>query len=491
MNAFDPGRSAPASIARINAVPNPPDAKVVERLRLFAVLGTWMEADIVADSVRNALAQGCERVYLVDNGSDDDTVERAVREGAILARTFVTAQYDEALRLRHMNDVVAEVSSQEPDESLWWLFLDADEFSHGPFGLSLLDYLKTLDVRFRVVGARYFNHYPGPAPRHLPGRHPLELQTLCEELPFPMCASGHRKHPLLRQDRSGVPIAAGRGFHLVEGEELLLEPEQPVFLHHFPFREEEATRRRLSLLFAERGGAPRARTEDDATGHMLPRFRSLDAVYAGEWDRVENFLPGRPARGVALLPWNELVAEEHRTVRDFSSLVGAWKYDGVPKFPYGDDTTYRKGIAFLDGHGLIEDWGCGFAHARTFVKKSPYLGLDGSSPHADRIVDLCTYRSEADCVFLRHVLEHNVEWQRILEGAIASFRNRMVLILFTPFAETTRVLTTALHCTSVAVPDISFRKDDLTRAFEGLKTTEESLRTDTQYGIEHVFYLER
>ena len=93
--------------------------------------------------------------------------------------------------------------------------------------------------------------------------------------------------------------------------------------------------------------------------------------------------------------------------------------------------------------------------------------------------------------FMRHVLEHNVEWRRILAGAIASFRKRMALIIFTPFAETTRVMSTALHCTSVSVPDLSFRKEDLTQCFDDLRYTEESLKTDTQYGVEHIFYIEK
>ena len=489
--AKDTAAPALPPVAQLDAVPNPADARVADRVRLFAVLGTWMEADVVADNVRNALAQGCERVYLVDNGSKDDTVERAVAAGAVLARTFVTAQYDEELRLRHMNDVVAEVSAQEPDESLWWLFLDADEFAHGPSGLTLLEYLRTLDVRFRVVGARFFNHYPGPPPHYVPGKHPLEVQPLCEELPHPMCASNHRKHPLIRWDRSGPPVAAGRGFHQVHAQSSLVEPELPVFLHHFPFREEESTRQRLTLMFADNGDSTRARPGDDATGHMLPRFRSLEAVYAGDWDRVENFMPGRPPMGVTLRPWRDLVEPQHHKVRDLSSLAGAWKYSETPKFHYGDDTTYRKGIAFLDGHGLIEDWGCGFVHAREFVKESPYRGIDGSSPQADRIVDLCEYRSDADCVFMRHILEHNYEWPRILEGALASFRKRMVLILFTPFADTTHALTTSHGLTSVAVPDIAFRKEDLTQYFDGLTVSEESLHTDSQYGVEHIFYLER
>jgi hypothetical protein len=224
---------------------------------------------------------------------------------------------------------------------------------------------------------------------------------------------------------------------------------------------------------------------------MLPRFRSLDAVYTQDWGRVENFMPNEPAVGVQLKNWQDIVEAEHQHVRGWASLVGAWNYDNVSKFRYGDDTTYKKGIAFLDGHGTIEDWGCGFAHARSFVHESNYVGLDGSSPHADKIVDLCSYRSEADCIFMRHVLEHNFEWRRILAGALDSFRKRMVLIVFTPFAETTHVMTTALHCTSVSVPDISFRKSDLTQFFDGIRYTEESLKTDTQYNIEHVFYLEK
>jgi hypothetical protein len=224
---------------------------------------------------------------------------------------------------------------------------------------------------------------------------------------------------------------------------------------------------------------------------MLPRFHSLDAVYQQDWSRVENFMPSQPRFGVHLKKWQALVEEKHHHVRDWSSLVGAWNYDNMPKFHYGDDTTYQRGMAFLDGYGEIEDWGCGFAHARSFVRNSIYIGVDGSSPHADKIVDLCEYRSESDCIFMRHVLEHNVEWRRILAGAIASFKKRMTLIIFTPFSETTRIMTTALNCTSVSVPDISFRKEDLTEYFRDLKYTEESVKTDTQYRIEHLFYIER
>jgi glycosyltransferase involved in cell wall biosynthesis len=487
--------------AWVIAAPNPANAKVLPTFRMFAVLGTWMEADIVGANVRNAMAQGCERVYLVDNGSTDGTMEAAMREGAMLARSFRTSHYDEEMRLRHMNDVVSEVSRAEGGQHIWWLYLDADEFPHGPWGMTLREYLANLDVRFRVVGTRFFNHYPSGAPQYVPGRHPLDFQPLCEELAFPMCPRGHRKHPILRFDRNGALIECGAGFHSATCAEQLYEPVQPAFLHHFPFREKNLTRQRLEVLWAKNSEGVTRALESNYTTHMLTRFRSLDAVYAQDWARVENFIAldplntllKAPVAGVQPKPWVEIVETEHQPVFRWYALpmTGAWKYESTEKFRYGDDTTYRKGIAFLDGHGLIEDWGCGFAHARSFVSRSEYVGIDGSSPQADKIAELRKYESQAECIFMRHVLEHNTDWSRILANAVASFRRRMTLVIFTPFGETTRVIATSATVTAFPMPDISFRKEDLTAHFHWLKYFEESLTTDTQYGVEHVFYIEK
>src|SRR3712207_6253822 len=47
-----------------------------------------------------------------------------------------------------------------------------------------------------------------------------------------------------------------------------------------------------------------------------------------------------------------------------SHAGAAWDYSAYDQpTAYGDDTTYSKGMAFLDGHGTIEDWGCGTAYA--------------------------------------------------------------------------------------------------------------------------------
>lgn len=289
---------------------NPPDPEPLHEFAFFAVLGTWMEDDVVGACVQNAMAQGCERVFLVDNDSPDDTVEKAIAAGAELARTFSTEHYDENLRMKLMNEVVEEVSRTQEADHVWWLWLDADEFAHGPRGLTLRQYLEQLDRRFRLVGTTYFNHYPSTEPHYVPDRHPLDFQPLCELLAPPFCMSRHRKHPLQRWDRDGPQIVCEAGFHRAFSAEKLTEPTQGAFLHHFPFREEKTSRARLEALC----GRERAREDDPATAHMLPRYRSLAAVYEQRWDDVENFMPGK-GRGVSLRPWTELVEPADRVVK--------------------------------------------------------------------------------------------------------------------------------------------------------------------------------
>ena len=170
-----------------------------------------------------------------------------------------------------------------------------------------------------------------------------------------------------------------------------------------------------------------------------------------------------------------------------ASMIGRWQYGNAAPFPYGDELTYRTSMAFLDGHGTIEDWGAGTGYARRFVRQSRYRAVDGSpSIGVDRVVDLRSYRSDADCILLRHVLEHNPDWRQILENALRSFRRRMVIVVFTPFAAETHEIGSWR-----GIPDLALRKEDLVACFDGLEWREESIATNTEYLREHVFYLER
>lgn len=175
-------------------------------------------------------------------------------------------------------------------------------------------------------------------------------------------------------------------------------------------------------------------------------------------------------------------------------MLGKWDhwYNGLTEpTAYGSTETYVLGANFLEDCSLVEDWGCGKGWLRTLIPLERYRGIDGSnSPFADEIVDLTTHRSTTPGLFMRHVLEHNYGWRRILENAVASFTERMVLVIFTPLTDITREIA---FTDDIGVPDISFALNDLTDVFADIDISwqAETLKTDTQYGVETVFYLER
>lgn len=179
---------------------------------------------------------------------------------------------------------------------------------------------------------------------------------------------------------------------------------------------------------------------------------------------------------------------------DHYSMLGRWNYGDTDAFAYDAEESYEKGMAFLDGHGVIEDWGCGTAYAKRYVKKSAYIGVDGSeSRFVDKVVDLQEYQSDPDCIFMRHVLEHNYGWRKILRNAVQSFQQRMVLILFTPFADREKKIGAPDKRIggSEGIPDLSLQRQEVIAFFDGLDFTEETFESDTEYGREYIFYIKR
>lgn len=166
-------------------------------------------------------------------------------------------------------------------------------------------------------------------------------------------------------------------------------------------------------------------------------------------------------------------------------IMSMWDHPAVYRFG-NSDKPYIAGMKFLDGVGVtIEDWGCGATWAKKFVKKGKYIGIDGSPDMADVIVDLREYTSSPDCIFMRGVLEHNVDWKPVLENAVKSFQKKMCLLVFTPFQDETRVIDEGHH----GLPDIGFKKSDLTDIFGMYKYTEETMETATKYETETLFYI--
>lgn len=166
---------------------------------------------------------------------------------------------------------------------------------------------------------------------------------------------------------------------------------------------------------------------------------------------------------------------------------GSWDNTAESPFRYGDtDTTYIKAMQFLDGPGrLVEDWGCGGGWARRFVTQGTYRGVDANfGPGTDVVTDLRTYRSQADGVLLRHVLEHNRDWAVVLANAIAT-APRVCVVLFTPLVEETHIS----HEFEIGIVDISFKLDDLLVLLPDAKV-EHFPGPGTIYNTETVIYYE-
>jgi glycosyltransferase involved in cell wall biosynthesis len=306
---------------------NPSAPRPIPDFRFFAVLGTWMEEDVVEATVRHAFSQGVEAVHLVDNASTDGTVERAVTAGATVAETFATREYQERIRILFMNGVVARISLSTGAAHVWWLWLDADEFPEGPDGLTIAEYLRTLDAQFRVVGSTYYNHFPSDAPAYLPGFHPLDFQPLCERF-WPErarhCSQPHWKHPLQRFDRDGAFLMAMGGFHSasLRTTEPLTEPTGGLVTHHFQYREEAFTRARLERLC---GSARNDHNEAIGNTDMQKRFASLDAVYAQRWEDVDSLRRKGEVPGVHPEPWTDLhPARRWYSAADLASARREW-----------------------------------------------------------------------------------------------------------------------------------------------------------------------
>jgi hypothetical protein len=167
-----------------------------------------------------------------------------------------------------------------------------------------------------------------------------------------------------------------------------------------------------------------------------------------------------------------------------------WYQDLEEPWPYGETTSYEIGAAWLADCARTEDWGCGAGWLSTLIPPDRYRGIDGTpSPRCAEVVDLVEYRSTVPGIFMRHILEHNYEWAQILDNALASFTERMALILFTPEQEATEEIA---FRSDVGVPDIAFRLADITDRFPPDVTyTVQRIPSATQYGCETILLLER
>ena len=225
---------------------------------LNAVLCVWNEEDVIAATVRHALAQGCSNVFIVDNASSDGTVAAAVEAGAVLAASFDSKYFNEDLKVTYLNEVVRRWNAQHDPEQVWWLFADADEFPAPSCGLRLVDFLEQLDPVVRGVQGHLYDHLPTHQPYLAAGRHPADFMPLCD-------GAGGGKLPLLRYDRGHPHLWSIGGAHdVVTHGEALPVAQSALHIHHFPHRKPETTFARLKkLVFRNDDGTSRTDWHDN------------------------------------------------------------------------------------------------------------------------------------------------------------------------------------------------------------------------------------
>ena len=164
--------------------------------------------------------------------------------------------------------------------------------------------------------------------------------------------------------------------------------------------------------------------------------------------------------------------------------------------------SHECAAEFLEDCYTIQDWGCGVKHFGGYLKdcfphKFSYLGIDGSfSSGTDIVADLTTFKTAPpEGIFMRHVLEHNYEWKKILSNALGSFSKKFCLAIFTPFHnEETETQTLAINNEFGNVPDLSFKRGLIEKYIVSHKLEyifSEHSSPNTQYGIEYVYKIWR
>lgn len=289
--------------------PDPVDPDPLPEVPLWAVLTTFLEADVIGATVRNLETQGCDRVLVIDDGSDDDTVAEARAAGAEILEVARSEHFDEGRIRSRERAWTVRCFAESGLPNLWWLHVDADEFPAGDDGRTVRQVVDDLDRRYRTVGARSLIHLPVDLsvdrPAYRPGLHPVDCQPLHEPDPFRYCGAGHDKHPLLRFDRGAPLPVLGHGRHvpLRYGGRRLVEPTSSLWIHHLQFRDPDVTRARMARM------QPRLIRAEP----LAKRIAFVDAVYRGDWEQaplIRGRFGDRPPRP---RPWTGPVHRWYET----------------------------------------------------------------------------------------------------------------------------------------------------------------------------------
>ena len=207
-----------------------------------AIMCVWNEEDIIESTIKHAFAQGCSNVLIVDNSSTDKTVDVAIKAGAVLADSFESEYFNEYQKIAYLNTIVKKYNDSTDEEHIWWLYIDADEFPNIDCDLTIFDFIKQLDPSIRAVQGYFYNHIPTHSPYNVSGYHPADFMQLANK-------SNTYKIPLIRYDKGKQHFYSGVGAHNFDtcGETVNIASDI-LNIHHFNYRRQEDTFRRLKQL---------------------------------------------------------------------------------------------------------------------------------------------------------------------------------------------------------------------------------------------------
>lgn len=294
--------------------------EISQDVPVYALSMAWNEDDVIYATVRNLFIQGVDKVFVVDDGSDDETALEAKAAGA----TVITDTSDGAFEERRRTDRIAQLIEDHTEAAggpVWWIVVDADEFPHGPDGMTIRDLVRVLPPWVDTIGSRVLEHYPSersaPKPRH----HPLDELPKAVWHENPSCPAGHWKHQMLYVRRPGeARFMPGR--HTIAappGRRPVVESEASLLMHHFPLRGRERTAQKFQQASAA-GGRYTMSSDAFIKRRLEIRRQMLDLAYRERYDELPNMFPGRPRRGTPVRDWRDLVSPAERRLHHDAGL---------------------------------------------------------------------------------------------------------------------------------------------------------------------------
>lgn len=166
--------------------------------------------------------------------------------------------------------------------------------------------------------------------------------------------------------------------------------------------------------------------------------------------------------------------------------------DNPSAFLYGDTISYKKAAEFLKDCKEVEDWGCG--GGGFLIYRPDAIGVDGSDTKfaKKKFIDLKEYVNKCESIHMRHVLEHNYSWKEILNNALKSAKNKLVITMFIPLNNDESKEINHNKKYGVDVPDMSISRNEFMEIINSYhpKCIEfEKISSITSYGEEEIIYI--